>query len=186
LTYTVTQSGGATVTETSSPSGSNSTGSGNNNSSGNSGPNIAAIVAGTIAGLLFILVCYLAFCAWLYRKQLSLYKRHVEMTQRQALGEKPPAIPGLIASNEESDKSSSARYGAGGVISRGESNSASDSGGQSAWSNAIRNNSSGTATPLRRTSSETGEMEDLLAGHEPTFLGIVLAPRRSLRVINRD
>lgn len=186
LTYTVTQSGGATVTETSNPSGSSSTGSGNNNSSGNSGPNIAAIVAGTIAGLLFILVCYLAFCAWLYRKQLSLYKRHIEMTQRHALGEKPPAIPGLIASNEESDNSSSARYGAGGVVTRGESNSASDSGGQSAWSNAVRNNSSGTATPLQRTSSETGETEDLLAGHEPTFLGIVLAPRRSLRVINRD
>ena len=179
LTYTVTQSNGATTTETStSPSsGSNA----NGNSSGSSGPNVAAIVAGTIAGLLFLLASYLAFCAWLYRKQLMLYKQHVEMSQRQVLGEKTPAFPALLSSTEGSTPNSSGRGSRGRVVGS-ESNSASGSGGRSNWSH-IRNGS-GTASLLPRTSSESGPPEDLIAGQEPTFLGVMLAPRRSLRVIN--
>jgi hypothetical protein len=32
------------------------------------------------------LAAYLAFCTWLYRKQLSMYKNHVQMAQRTAFG----------------------------------------------------------------------------------------------------
>ncbi len=34
--------------------------------------------------------------------------------------------------------------------------------------------------------SATSSAEDLLAGHEPSFISVILSPRRTLRVINRD
>jgi hypothetical protein len=40
--------------------------------------------------------------------------------------------------------------------------------------------------PLGRTSTANSSTDDLLSGQEPTFLGVMLNPRRSLRVINRD
>ncbi|KAI9644856.1 hypothetical protein NHQ30_006883 [Ciborinia camelliae] len=46
--------------------------------------NKAAIVAGAIAAALAALAGYLAFCSWLYRRQLKLYKDHVAMSQRIA------------------------------------------------------------------------------------------------------
>lgn len=46
--------------------------------------NKAAIVAGVIAAALAVLAGYLAFCTWLYRRQLQLYKDHVAMSQRTA------------------------------------------------------------------------------------------------------
>ncbi|KAL1310910.1 hypothetical protein AAFC00_001137 [Neodothiora populina] len=180
VTYTVTQSSGAIVTETSAP-GNTTVGGGSGGSSSHNGPNIAAIVAGTVAGVLFLLVCYLAFCAWLYRKQLVLYKRHVNMAQTQALGEKRPAIPGLFSTTEDSDRSSSQRqYDANRLRN---SESASGSGGS--WAPYVPDRR-GSDSLLPRTSSENGDVDDLLGGHEPSFLGVVLAPRRSLRVINQD
>lgn len=185
-TYTVTQPDGSTVTETSTP-GSTTTGS-SSSSSGSNGPNVAAIVAGVIAGLFFLLACYLAFCAWLYRKQLKLYKQHVEMAQRQALNEKPPAIPGLISTR---DNSSDRRRPDGTKISS-EANSAAGSGGQSVWNTRYERQGSGSANSgaqaslLRRSSEASAEGGDLLSGNEPSFWGTMLAPRRSLRIVNSD
>lgn len=178
LTYTVTQPGGGIVTTTSTPgSGSGNSTSSNSSSSGSGGPNIAAIVAGTIAGLLFIVVCYLSFCAWLYRKQLVLYKQHVEMAQRNALGEKRLSVPGLSGSTDEENSKNSSGPG---------SQAASGSGSGGVWGQTPRTGS-GTASLLqRRQSADSGTVEDLIAGQEPTFLGVMLAPRRSLRVINND
>lgn len=42
-----------------------------------------------IAAALAILAGYLAFCTWLYRKQLRLYKDHVAMAQRTAFASSP-------------------------------------------------------------------------------------------------
>jgi hypothetical protein len=173
VTYTVT-SDGATATETSGGSGS---GSSSSSSGGSSGPNIAAIVAGVVAGVLFLLVCYLLFCLYIYRKQLGLYKQHVEMSQRQARGEKVPAIVGLLSSQEGTSKTSSERRSdglmSGGVAgSKGTSRPYTDSGVASG---------SGSGYPSERRGSST---EDLLAGQEPTFVGVLLNPRRSLRVVN--
>jgi len=85
-TFTVTQSG-SIVTQTASPG----TGSGSSNGAEakKSGTNVGAVVAGVIAGLLAILAAYLAFCTWLYRKQLKLYKNHVAMAQRTAFTNSP-------------------------------------------------------------------------------------------------
>ena len=181
-TYTVTEPNGATVTETGAPASSNS-------DSGHHGPNIAAIVVGVICGLLFLVICYLIFCLFLYRKRLQLYKRHVEMSQRQARGEKLPTIPGLWASDSAKSSTDRRREAANGLLIPGEGGSQAGSiqpshggsGGQTS-STAV----TGAAhRSVRRTSDESGT-DDLLAGQQPTFVGVMLNPRRSLRVVNRD
>ncbi|CZT14312.1 uncharacterized protein RCC_00289 [Ramularia collo-cygni] len=187
ITYTVTNS---------TNNGANS----NNGNGGNSGPNIGAIVAGTIAGVLFIVACYLAFCAYVYRRQLQLYKRHVEMSQAQARGEKMPAIPGLLSTHASTGKKtpsdSSYMRGEGHndspwltttTTSEGRSSHhRSDSGGASAKATTGTGAPGGYASLRRNSEASDGADEDLLAGREPTFVGVMLNPRRSLRVINRD
>jgi len=180
VTYTVT-SNGATATETSgSTGGTNGNGSGSDSDSSSSGPNIAAIVAGVIAGVLFLLVCYLLFCTYVYRKQLGLYKRHVEMSQRQARGEKIPAIAGLLSSQESNDgKTSSERRSDG----RSAGDASKSSSGRPYTESGVASGSGSGYHPSERRGSST---EDLLAGQEPTFVGVLLNPRRSLRVVNKD
>ena len=181
VTYTVTASNGVVTTETAGP------GSGGAVSSGSSGPNIAAIVVGVVCGILAIVICYLLFCLYLYRKQLALYKRHVEMSQRQARGEKPPAIPGLwmddsdgTAYSRQLDENGQVVAGKAGGSSNAGTGSHAGSGGQA--SRATPN----TGAQSARRSSRGSSTEDLLAGQEPTFVGVMLHPRRSLRVTNRD
>ncbi|KAL9093595.1 MAG: hypothetical protein Q9165_003990 [Trypethelium subeluteriae] len=187
ITYTTTNSAGATVTETSLPGGPHSSGS---DSGGSSGPNVGAIVAGVVAGVLFVVACYLAFVAWLYRRQLQLYKNHVAAAQRAAIrdpnAEKgfvlpPPGRPnkqrdGSPRSSDFAASSQTATAGTGGSGSArgpGTLRSASQSQSQSQRYAAVRRDSE-------------SDSEDLLAGREPTFWGTALNPRRSLRVINRD
>lgn len=191
-TYTVTRPDGSTATETSSPGSPGASEGGDGG-----GPNIAAIVVGTVCGVLLIVIGYLLFCLYLYRKQLALYKNHVEMSQRQARGEKPPAIPGLWATTSDSAKSSSDRRRAGGglegqpFLTAGEANSqsgsnAKNSSGPSSGAGAGRSNRAGQSMEQATTSSARSSTEDLLAGQEPTFVGVLLNPRRSLKVVNRD
>ncbi|TVY48258.1 Kelch repeat-containing protein [Lachnellula occidentalis] len=85
--FTVTKSG-STVVQTSNPTGASASG-GAGQSSKKSGPNVGAIAAGTIAAALAVLAGYLAFCTWLYRRQLNLYKNHVAMAQRTAFNNSP-------------------------------------------------------------------------------------------------
>ncbi|KAK0104661.1 hypothetical protein ONS95_004936 [Cadophora gregata] len=103
-TFTVTQSG-SIVTQTASP------GSGSGSSNGakpeKSGTNVGAVVAGVIAGLLAILAAYLAFCSWLYRKQLKLYKNHVAMAQRTAFTNSPENA--MYSSDAGSDRLAAVR-----------------------------------------------------------------------------
>ena len=86
-TFTVTQSGSTIIqtahsTSTVSSTAPQSTGE----TSGTTGKatNVGAITAGVIAAAFAILAGYLAFCSYLYRKQLKLYKNHVAMAQRTA------------------------------------------------------------------------------------------------------
>lgn len=183
-TYTVTRPDGSTITETSTPSSDNGGSSSSSPDNSSNGPNIAAIVVGTVCGLLLLIIAYLLFCLYLYRKQLALYKHHVEMSQRQARGEKPPALPGLWATTSESGKSSADRRRPEGQpflapesASQGRS---SGPAGSAAAGGAPSSVEQGT------TSSARSSTEDLLAGQEPTFVGVLLNPRRSLKVVNRD
>ena len=179
VTYTVTESNGVVTTETASP------GKGSTYSDGNSGPNIAAIVVGTVCGLLFIVICYLLFCLYLYRKQLALYKQHVDMSQRQARGEKPPAIPGLW--QEDSDGTSATRrIDDNGMLVPGVGSSKAGNGSHHGSGGQTSGATTRGGYQSARRSSEQSSTEDLLAGQEPTFVGVMLHPRRSLRVTNRD
>ena len=182
ITYTVTQSNGVVTTQTAAPGTS-----GASSGSGSGGPNIAAIVVGVVCGLLAIVIAYLLFCLYVYRKRLALYKRHVEMSQRQARGEKPPAIPGLWATDSRTDTSTERPPNKNGLFaSEGNSqvgSKPSNSGGSGGQTSST---AAGGGYQSVRRSSEQSSTEDLLAGQEPTFVGVMLHPRRSLKVTNRD
>jgi len=180
ITYTITGPNGATVTTTVPPQ-----------AAGSSGPNVGAIVAGVVAGVFALIAAYFAFCAWVYRKRVELWKEHAQMAQRQnekgdtaglaAVGSVPPGSSGgAKRSGVNSAKVSSERpagsYAGSGIVPGGSGGTTSGEGG------AVNGGSLGR-------SSANSSMEDLLMGQEPTFWGtrgVLLNPRRSLRVINRD
>ena len=175
ITYTITDSSGAIVTETGTAS---ATGSGASNGKG--GPNIGAIVAGVVAGCFAVLAAYLGFCAYVYRRQLALYKRHVAMTQRAAAaggGEKssflvPTSSVGSSARKMYSTDQSSRKAASG-----------AGSSGYTGYTAVPPLPGAGEA-PIGGNSTANSSVEQL-AG-EPSFVGVLLNPRRSLRVINRD
>ena len=170
ITYTVTGPGGSTVTQTAYPTGGG----------GSSGPNIAAIVAGVVAGVLLIIACYLGFCAYVYRKQLRLYKNHVAMSQRAAVGG-PTEKTGFMFGNRTSAENSSGR----GYVSTDRSSGPSGNRG-SAMGNSAGNSGGAGAPVVGDHSTANSSTDDLMMGQEPSFVGVLLNPRRSLRVINRD
>ncbi|KAI1417062.1 hypothetical protein F5Y13DRAFT_185894 [Hypoxylon sp. FL1857] len=77
--FTVTQAG-STATITNNP-GATGLGPGNPTSPP-SGANGGLIAAGVIAGLAGLAALYLGFCAWLYRRQVAAYKRHMAVANR--------------------------------------------------------------------------------------------------------
>jgi Kelch motif len=193
VTYTVTQGDGSIATETATPGA----GSSGNSNKGKSGPNIAAIIAGILAGLFAILAAYLGFCTWVYRRQLALYKSHVAMSQRQSLGIAAPTILAVGKGNDfplgkdsldatSASSSSNARTAAAANAGR----PAAAGGYQQLPTTA---NTFAGGLDRASTNSVSGGMatarsstDDLMEGQEPTFLGVLLSPRRSLKVINRD
>ncbi|KAK5075551.1 hypothetical protein LTR64_001758 [Lithohypha guttulata] len=185
VTYTVTGSDGSIVTETAAP------GSGSTSSSRNGGgTNLAAIIApSVVAAIFFLIALYLAFCAYIYRKQVKQYKNHAAMLQHDALmNEKtpPPAEfwvqrPARSAGNSNSDRISSDRRsnnsGAPGSSGEGSSRLQTESMEHYPYNSVMALKHAGTAH---------SSTEDLMRGQEPSFLGVLLAPRRSLRVVNKD
>lgn len=171
-TYTVTGPDGATITNVlyGNPSG------------GNDGPNIGAIIAGVIAGVFFVIAAYFAFCAWIYRRQVKIWKEHAAVQQKRAnaAAEKN----GTYASS--SGKLSSERTP--GTV--GGSSQGGPSGGS--FDIARENGTTAYGGPGEtwgRRNSEGSVVDSLLNGQEPCFWGakgVLLNPRRSLRVINRD
>ncbi|KAI4915134.1 hypothetical protein J4E90_005173 [Alternaria incomplexa] len=179
-TYTMTGPDGATITNVinGNPQGS---------SSGDSGPNIAAIVAGVIAGVFFIIAAYFAFCAWIYRRQVQIWKSHAAAVQTRANAEKQ----GTFTSSSGKNSSERPPGTLGG----------SSHGGVAAGSFDITRRGSVDPMPTTayggpgegdrwgRRNSEGSVVDGLLDGQEPSFWGargVLLNPRRSLRVINRD
>ncbi|KAL8824250.1 MAG: hypothetical protein Q9191_005188 [Dirinaria sp. TL-2023a] len=185
-TYTITGANGAVVTETGSTS---STGA---QSRKDSGPNIGAIVGGVLAGFFFILACYLGFCAWVYRRQLALYKNHVAMTQRAAAGN-PSEKAAFLASGETTSKDSGSVSRAGKYSTPDQSSGVASGSGNSGNGRSSNlppvppiGNVNGVSMPVGGNSTANSSTEDLGRGMEPSFVGVLLNPRRSLRVINRD
>ena len=170
-TYTMTGPDGATITNVinGNPQG---------DSSGDGGPNIGAIVAGVIAGVFFVIAAYFAFCAWIYRRQVQIWKQHAAAVQTRA----------NAAAEKQGTFTSSSGPGTAGGSSHGAAAGSFDVG---------RGNNSGEAATAYggpgaewgRRNSEGSVVDGLLDGQEPSFWGargVLLNPRRSLRVINRD
>ncbi|KAI9778533.1 MAG: hypothetical protein M1835_004906, partial [Candelina submexicana] len=170
IIYTVTAPNGAVVTQTGSAS--SSAGSGG----GSKGPNIAAIVIGVVAGLLAVLAAYLGFCTWIYRRQLALYKNHVAMSQRIATGGPNAAEKaGFLFPASSRDSSERSAW-----------KNASSVGGSTQVGSGRYNFVPGGSTrpggasgaPVGGNSTANSSTEDLMAGQEPSFLGVVLSPRK--------
>jgi hypothetical protein len=188
-TYTVTGPNGAIITETVGNSGSNG---------GRTGPNIGAIVAGVIAGVFFLIAAYFAFCAWVYRRQVQIWKNHAAMMgARSANNEKnqSSAVHGAtIASSKNSTERAQrdmmgtrSSEGTGGIRTSDERGGTATSHAGAAGM-AVASGAGGVDALGRRSSLESST-DDLIEGLEPTFWGtrgVLLNPRRSLRVINRD
>jgi hypothetical protein len=182
ITYTVPN--GATVTQTID----------SGNSAANRGNKIGAIVGGVLAGVFFLVAAYFAFCAWVYRKQVAIWKQHAAVVTARSNAEKNGAAGvGLLSSGvASSGKTSTDRAQREGLYTSG-----------SGAASAIRTSRDGAGTSytgaagiaggrvdaLGRRSSIASSTDDLLDGQEPAFWGtrgVLLNPRRSLRVINRD
>lgn len=161
LTYTVANPNGGT--QTAQP--------GSDGYQAGSGRNVAAIVAGVIAGCFAILAAYLGFCAYVYRRQLKLYKAHVAASQRVSTGS-PVAQEKTSFFNRFSADWSATAQSVGTSSRPGTALQASHPSGGGSGGDA--------------NSTANSSVDDLLAGQEPTFLGVMLNPRRSLRVINKD
>lgn len=169
-------------------SGGSSDGTSNGSVQGNGKMfNTGAMVAGIIAGLLFILVLYLAFCAWLYRKRVTQYKRHMDMahdlghTSHQGYGDEKTPFSARVAGGRgtgdarmSSERDAAMRYGSG-----------SASGGRSSTNSAGAYDGGWTSAEAHNSLHDDDEPYNLFRS-EPTFWGTMLAPRRSLRVVNRD
>jgi hypothetical protein len=173
ITYTVTGANGAVVTEFSNPNNGNS-----NDKNDHHGPNVGAIAAGVVAGILAIAVVYLAFCAFIYRKQLHIYKQHMAMAQeRQEMSGAggglfdPPGSPGYAGEGYSKHLSAGQSSLIGPYHTR-ESNSIDTS--------MMQQTSSGD------NQSASDSSEHLMDGFEPSYYGVLLHPRRSLRIVNRD
>lgn len=179
IIYTVTDSNGATVTETSTVTGGSNP---NGSSQQKGGPNIAAIVAGVVAGLFAVLAGYLGFCAWIYRRQLALYKNHVAMSQRAAANG-PDEKTGFLYPT--STQGSSGARGKFSDRSSGITGSATGRSGAGSGSASVPPMPGSIIAPAGGNSTANSSTEDLRTW-EPSFVGVLLNPRRSLRVINRD
>lgn len=150
--------------------------------SSSSGINIGAIVAGVLAGLFFLLVLYLAFCLYVYRKQLALYKNHVAMAHRSHDSAALMLGAGLLPGHKKSGSDTREKVSSSFRASTDRQSANESSRGKDLSSNNPYRNVPGGAGYATAASST----EDLISGLEPTFLGVMLNPRRSLRVVNKD
>lgn len=176
-TYTMTAPDGSTITNVIN-------GNASSTSSSDDGPNIAAIVAGVIAGVFFVIAAYFAFCAWIYRRQVQIWKQHAATVQSRANAAAEKQGTFTSSSKVSSDRPPGTLGG-------------SSHGGAAAGSFDIARRNSGDAVTAYggpgeewgRRNSEGSVVDGLLDGQEPSFWGargVLLNPRRSLRVINRD
>ena len=199
LTYSVTASA-AYTTKTSESTSTNAAGAVVTSTSVATGPagearsggsNIAGIVAGVVAGVLFIVASYLGFCAWIYRRHLTLYKNHVAMAQRANMGLDTQAKTGLLFPQDSSDnrqRTSEEELSTGPSAPRGPTQyrpiPGSSKEGSYGYNSGSGNRSGGRQQGDTSDSRSISSTEDLLGGGEPSFLGVILNPRRTLRVTN--
>ncbi|KAH8586172.1 hypothetical protein B0O99DRAFT_495809, partial [Bisporella sp. PMI_857] len=84
-TFTITQPG-STIIQTAHSTSTVSSGESSKAAAAEKKRNVGTMVAGVVAGGLALLAAYLAFCTWLYRRRVTMYKNHVAMAQRTGFG----------------------------------------------------------------------------------------------------
>jgi hypothetical protein len=196
ITYTLTGPDGAVVTTTTTLPAPSSGG----------GKNIAAIIAGSVAGFFALVAAYMAFCAWIYRKQVKIWKNHATMVTQRAANNEKSGHSGTGATVTSSGKNSTERGPRDLLLAMTttRTSSAGNSGVHTAFGDGVVRNSGEAATAytgagglsdnrgadgIGRRTSVGSVTDNLLEGQEPSFWGangVLLNPRRSLRVINRD
>jgi hypothetical protein len=180
-TYTMTGPDGATITNVinGNPQGT---------SSGDSGPNVGAIIAGVIAGVFAVIAAYFAFCAWIYRRQVQIWKSHAAAVQTRANAAEKQG--GTFTSSSGKNSSERPPGTMGGTSSHGGAAAGSfDIGRRNSGAGDATTAYGGAGDQWGRRNSEGSVVDGLLDGQEPSFWGakgVLLNPRRSLRVINRD
>ncbi|KAB8336988.1 hypothetical protein FH972_021292 [Carpinus fangiana] len=169
-TYTTTS------TSTNAP-GSNNSGSANNLSGDLSTSNAGSIAAGVIAGVAGIAAIYLGFCAWLYRKRLRQHQRWLSYAHQSVVREANRDTGALAYSGRGKEWP-----GYTSVASpQTESQRLTPYGSSSASQEREREVSPGDFERRGMARTAKSSTEDLIAGQEPSFMGIMLHPRRSLR-----
>lgn len=156
-TFTITQSGSTviqTAHSTSTVVGTAPAETSPKKSSSNAG----VIAASVVAGFLAALAAYLAFCTWLYRRQLSLYKDHVAMAQRTSFNGTPD---NWNASGDASGAGSARENVAGGGALLGpfgtEMNSNSGSAGRPSLGASSAGTGRGSPTPGLTLAESSGQ-----------------------------
>lgn len=153
---------------TSSSGGNNgSGGGGSSNGGGSSGSKIGIIIASVFAALLALLACYLGFCAWVYRKQRNMARRHINVAQDQQMSSSGAffALRNMPGGNKAGGRSS---------LVGPYHHRASDS---------VDTTTHGNSSEFDRRSDSS---ESLIAGLQTSFLGIVMHPKEALRVVNAN
>ncbi|GAB1319191.1 Kelch repeat-containing protein [Madurella fahalii] len=243
--FTVTASGPGGGTATVTKWGPGATGAPSPPGGGGEGDGRRAglIAAGVIAGLAGLAAAYLGYCAWLYRRQVRAYKKHLEVANRYSYnpvaagaGEDgagagagvwgrgsstsgpaaaaAAAAAAVVVSEKGKSYETRPRFSTSTVDSFGLGGSGlgwppteprflfdddrpspgsgrSGSGSGSGSGPAVRG-AGATAVPTsklpRRSASisggSTSSTERLLDGQEPSFISVVMGPRRALRVVN--
>ncbi|KAJ4347129.1 uncharacterized protein N0V89_011067 [Didymosphaeria variabile] len=172
-TYTVTGPNGAIITQTVS--------SGNDNSSANKANKIGAIVGGVLAGVFFFVAAYFAFCAWIYRKQVAIWKEHAAMVTARSNAEKNGAMGGgagaafLGSAIASSGKNSTERAQRDGLGTSGSGTASairtSNERTGTSYTGAAGVAGAGGVDALGRRTSVLSSTDDLLDGQEPAFWG---------------
>jgi len=168
ITYTVTGPNGAVITETGIAPPGQAPGN-------NGGTNVGAAIAGAVAGFLFLIALYLAFCALVYRKQLAVYN-----AQNPAYHSTDQQPHGILANAWKRASFLPGRHSGG----KASTEASSRFSGSTVPVGHRREDSAGF--PVYGDGPPAGSDEDLMMnGFEPSYWGVLLHPRRSLRVINR-
>ncbi|KAI2465889.1 hypothetical protein F4781DRAFT_374879 [Annulohypoxylon bovei var. microspora] len=206
--FTVTQAG-STATITNGPGATGASPS--NPTAQPSGANGSLIAAGVIAGFAGLAALYLGFCAWLYRRQVAAYKRHMAVANRYSgaaedSGFGAAALGTRKHNRRDSSSGNSEHFGWVGHLSEpkwtagGEEPSPATSGSGSGsrhprpsedrypWGYdgylGVAGGVGRSKSSATRSTASGSSAEALLDGREPNFISVCLGPRRALRVVN--
>ena len=137
---------------------------------------------GVTAGVFAVLVAYLGLCAWLWRKQLKLYKNHAAMAQRTYLAGRNRAYYDTSLYTDKISNYPIPHHPSDGRTPI----PISPPTGTATYHTPLTSNNAYRAVSCSRTEATQISTDDLMGAEELSFLDVVLHPRRCLRIVNQD